>query len=108
MDTDQRKCYNLRISPRQSKGKPKFLFNQTTIIGSLCNLMANEKVIVALTRVKDKGETEQSIPIGFKIHKTMIPNDIKPERVHTNNIVNIQVFGGKPLPAMIVCVGGKF
>lgn len=104
---NQRKCYNLRISARQSKKNPRFIFNQTTLVGSLCNLMKNEKVVVALVRIQNKSDAEQTIPLGFKVHRNKIPIDIKPDRIHTNNIVQVQVFGSKPITSMIVCIGGK-
>uniref|UniRef100_T1L6N4 Uncharacterized protein n=1 Tax=Tetranychus urticae TaxID=32264 RepID=T1L6N4_TETUR len=102
----KRKCYNFRLSTRKFPKRSNTILNQSTIVGSLCNLMANEKVVVALLRIRDANESEKSVPVGFKIQENAIPAEVKPDRLHSANLVHIQVAGYKALPAMIACIGG--
>uniref|UniRef100_T1KU52 Uncharacterized protein n=1 Tax=Tetranychus urticae TaxID=32264 RepID=T1KU52_TETUR len=76
-------------------------------MGSLVKLMENEKVVVALVRIRDKGESEHSMPLGFKVNKEKIPAHIKFDKFHSNNMHNLTVPGVKPLPVMIVCLGER-
>ena len=77
-------------------------------MGSLTNLMKNEKIVVAIVRIRDQGSQEQTIPIAFKIKKDVIPPNIKFGKTHSNNMFNLTLAGAKPLPVMIVCLGGEF
>lgn len=107
MDNQKRKVYNLRFKRAYKPRDKSNCRNQPTIIGSICNLMANEKVIIALVLIREPQKKDVTIPIGFKISSDAIPSGFKPYSLHVDNIVTINVPGSQEIPAMIVAIGGK-
>lgn len=69
--------------------------------------MADQKLLIALARVKDKACKENTISVGFKLNFNQIPSQLKAD-LHPDNLITITIDGFKPISSMIVFVGGKF
>uniref|UniRef100_T1KYK4 Uncharacterized protein n=1 Tax=Tetranychus urticae TaxID=32264 RepID=T1KYK4_TETUR len=63
-----------------------------------------EKLVITIVRIRSKVNTDKTVPIGFKVSEESIPSDIKPMKIHVNNLVNLEIIG-KSIKAMIVAVG---
>lgn len=102
-----RKVYNFKFTTfRKTRSTSRNIFNQPTIIGSICDLKMDEKMIIALIPVREKGK-ESTIPVGFSVAANLIPAGLKPMEVHFDNYIKIEVRGHQPVTAMIVVVAGK-
>lgn len=103
----KRKTKVIRIPRRNYNFKSNQILNQPTLISCLLNLMANQKAVIAIIRVKGKSDSEQSVPISFKLDKVQIPDDVRPNELHVKNLIEIYIPGHKPIPAMLAAIEGK-
>lgn len=94
------------ISEKKVKKSGKYIANQQTLIASICDLKMSQKIVLAVVRIMNLDQTEQTIPIGFKLDRDSIPKNLKPYTVHYSNFIRVLVDGVYPLPAMIVSTGG--
>ncbi|XP_053207774.1 uncharacterized protein LOC128391841 [Panonychus citri] len=67
--------------------------------------MADQKLLIALVRVKDKAGKENTIPVGFKLDSNKIPSQLKAGLMHPDNLIKITIDGFRPISSMIVSVG---
>uniref|UniRef100_T1KRP8 Uncharacterized protein n=1 Tax=Tetranychus urticae TaxID=32264 RepID=T1KRP8_TETUR len=81
----------------------KKIANQSTLIGSYFKLMMNQKLVVALVRVKSNSK-DFVVPIGFKVDEKMIPKNAKFLEIDQNNMVKVSIPGVEPIHAMLVVV----
>lgn len=98
-------CFNLRKFWSRRKTQIR---NQCTIFGCLFKLKMNEKLLIALVKLKTPGLKDKMTPIIFKVPKDKLPTDLKFQEKHIDNLVVISLPECKPFPALIVAGGGKY
>uniref|UniRef100_T1KTA1 Uncharacterized protein n=1 Tax=Tetranychus urticae TaxID=32264 RepID=T1KTA1_TETUR len=101
-----KKVQRIKVSNRRGfRSKSKVILNQPTLIASICCLMANQKLVLIVLRIKKSGSNEETIPLGLKIDSDKIPKGFKPLEIHANNLVEIIIDGVDPIPGLIVAIG---